>query len=78
VAAVVLNVAVTQPKGGGYLTAYSGAVSRPPTSNINFVAGETVANTVIVPVTNGTVKIDNVSPGTVQIIADVEGWISSE
>jgi hypothetical protein len=79
VAAVVLNLTVTIPRAGGWLTAYAGDVSRPPTSNLNFGRGQTIASTVVVPVAaaNGTIKIDNVSAGTVQIIADVEGWFAS-
>jgi hypothetical protein len=78
VAAVVLNVTVTQPQAAGYLEAFADGVSRPQTSNLNFVPGQTVANTVIVPVGgDGKVDIVNISPGATQLIADVEGWFAS-
>lgn len=43
--AVALNVTVTQPLTRGYVTAYPGpcAPGSPTTSNLNFVAGETIA-----------------------------------
>ncbi len=77
VAAVILNVTVTNPTQAGYLTVYpSDAASRPLASNLNFVAGQTIANRVIVPLSaDGKVTIYNAS-GTVDVIADVNAWIT--
>ncbi len=74
-AAVVLNVTATAPTTGGYLTVYPSGDSPPPlASNLNFVAGETVPNLVIVPLgRDGAVKIYN-SSGDTHVVVDVVGW----
>ena len=78
VAAVVLNVTVTQPQDAGYLTVYPDGSTLPVTSSLNHTAGETVPNLVIAPVgADGKVDIYNGSAGTVQILADVSGWFAS-
>ena len=41
---VLGNLTVTQPQAGGYVTAYPCDQPRPTASNVNFVAGQTVAN----------------------------------
>jgi hypothetical protein len=75
VSAVVLNVTVTAPTGGGYITVYPGATTMPKASNLNYSPGETVPNLVVVAVgANGTVAFHNTSSGTVQLIADAEGY----
>jgi len=74
-AAVILNVTVTVPTGPGYLTVYGAAV-QPGVSNLNFVKGQSVPNLVVTQVSpSGTVTIFNGSSGSVQIIADVCGFI---
>jgi hypothetical protein len=47
---VTLNVTVDGPQGSGFVTVYPCSSGRPLASNINFVAGQTVANSVTVPV----------------------------
>lgn len=75
VTAVVLNVTVTAPTGGGYITVYPSGGARPTASNLNFSPRETVPNLVIVPVgSNGAVTLANASGGTVHLIADVSGY----
>ena len=75
VSAVVLNVTVTGPTSGGYLTVHASGPARPSVSNLNFSAGQTVPNLVVAPVgANGKVSIFNGSGGTVQVIADVSGY----
>jgi hypothetical protein len=75
VAAVALNVTVTGATAGGYVTAWADASARPGTSNLNFGAGQTVPNMVIIPVgRNGMIDLYNGSGGTVQLIADVMGY----
>lgn len=84
IAAVVLNVTVTQATSSGFLTVYGDqdvggeTVPTPKTSNLNFAAGQTVPNLVIVPVgLNGVVDFYNGAPkGSVQVVADVEGYFS--
>jgi hypothetical protein len=76
-AAAVINLTVTDPQKSGHLTAYPDGAPRPNASNLNFSAGETVPNLVIVPLTNDVADIANASTGTVQMVADLEGYFSS-
>jgi len=76
-AAAVINLTVTNPQKSGHLTAYPDGAHAPNASNLNFSAGETVPNLVIVPLTNDIADIANASPGTVQMVADLEGYFSS-
>ena len=75
VSAVVLNVTVTGPTGGGYITAHADGTARPTASNLNFVRGQTVPNLVVVPVApNGRVALYNGSTGSTHLLADVAGY----
>ncbi len=76
VSAVVFNLTVTQPTAPSDVTAFPDSTSRPTASNINFGAGETIANRVIVPVVNGYVSLYNVQ-GDVQLIADINGYFTN-
>jgi hypothetical protein len=72
--AVALNVTVAGPTAAGYLTVYPGGQPRPLASNLNYLAGQTIPNMVMVPVGPGnTVTFFN-SAGTVDVIADVLGY----
>jgi sugar lactone lactonase YvrE len=73
--AVALNVTVVAPLAGGYLTVWPHGTPRPGVSAINFVAGQTVANsvTVMLPAA-GSLDIYNGSAGSVQVLADVSGY----
>ncbi|MDQ6713500.1 MAG: choice-of-anchor D domain-containing protein [Candidatus Dormibacteraeota bacterium] len=75
--AVVLNVTVTNPTVGDHLTIWPGLVDGPPlASDLNFVAGQTVPNLVVVKVgTDGTIQFYNGS-GFTDVVADVVGWYS--
>ncbi len=76
VTSVVLNVTVTDVTGpDSYLTLFPAGTARPMASNLNVVAGKTVANLVMVRVQNGKVSIYN-NLGSVSVIADVQGWFS--
>jgi hypothetical protein len=76
IAAVVLNVTVTGPTSGGYLSVVpSGAT--PSTSSLNFVANQTVANLVIVPLgRDGSIDFYN-AEGTVHVLADIFGFFDN-
>lgn len=76
VAAVALNVTVTGPTGAGYLTVHPFGVARPPTSNVNFVVGQTVANSVVTKVGSGGRIVLYASVGT-HVIVDVAGVFTS-
>ncbi|MFJ9829209.1 hypothetical protein ACIRSU_33255 [Streptomyces sp. NPDC101160] len=71
--AVVLNVTVTNPTSAGYVSVYPYGTARPLVSNLNFTAGQSVPNLVIVPVKDGKVTFYNHS-GTVDLLADVTGY----
>ena len=78
--AVVLNVTVTGATAGGNIKVYSSGLSVvPQTSNVNFGKGQTVANQVTVALVPGGQLVFNVqeNPGTVQLIADVEGYYTA-
>ncbi|MFF4880982.1 hypothetical protein [Micromonospora sp. NPDC000668] len=72
--AVVLNVTVTAPTTSGVLTVHPFGTAVPVASNLNFVAGQTIPNLVMVPVVNGKVAIQNVSSGRTHVVADLAGW----
>jgi len=75
ISAVVLNVTVTQPTAGGYITAYTDGATRPTASNLNFNPAQTVPNLVVVPVgADGKITLYNGSAGTVQLIGDIAGY----
>jgi hypothetical protein len=75
--AVALNVTVTRPTAISHLTVFPAGGPRPGTSSLNFDAGETIANGVIVEVgDDGEVSIFN-SVGTVHVIVDLDGWFQS-
>ncbi|MEU8840512.1 hypothetical protein AB0D97_15480 [Streptomyces roseus] len=77
VTAVVLNVTATNTTSGGHVTAYPEGSERPTTSNVNFTAGQTVPNLVIVPVNkNGYVDLYNGGWEPVDLIADVTGYFT--
>jgi hypothetical protein len=74
-AAVVLNVTVTGPSTSSYLTVFPTG-TRPLASNLNFTAGQTVPNRVIVPLgTDGSIHFYN-AYGSVHVIADIGGWFT--
>ncbi|MGP3683399.1 PKD domain-containing protein [Streptomyces sp. IBSNAI002] len=78
VTAVALNVTVTETVDSGYVTAWPGAgYDRPGTSNLNYTAGRSVPNLVIVPVgEDGYVELYNGGPQSVDLIADVTGYFT--
>jgi streptogramin lyase len=78
VSGVVMNVTVTSPTVGGFLTVHPDGVTRPLASNLNFVRGQTVANLVTVRLSgDGLVRFFN-SVGTTHVIADLVGFYTDE
>ncbi|MBP0453724.1 hypothetical protein J5Y04_29895 [Kitasatospora sp. RG8] len=67
-----LNVTATEPTTDGHLTVYPAAAARPDTSNLNFTAGLTVANSVTTRTDDGRVSIYN-NDGYTHVIADLTG-----
>jgi hypothetical protein len=73
----VLNVTATNTAQAGFITVYPSGSAAPGTSNVNFAAGATVPNLVMVAVgPDGKVALRNGSAGQVDLIADVAGWYS--
>jgi len=74
--AVMLNVTATGASRAGYLTVYPAGGALPVASNVNYSAGQSVPNRVIVGVgTNNSVAIYN-GGGTVDVIVDMNGWFT--
>jgi outer membrane protein assembly factor BamB len=74
--ALVFNLTVTNATAPSYLVVWPAGQPRPTSSNLNFAAGETVANRVMVPVT-GSIDIYNAA-GSVDVIADLNGGFRAE
>jgi hypothetical protein len=72
--AVTMNMTVTQPAAAGHLTVYPCGTTRPNASNINFTAGQTIANAVVAKVgSNGRVCVYNAS--ATHLIMDATGYV---
>ncbi|WP_284991109.1 hypothetical protein, partial [Arthrobacter sp. efr-133-TYG-120] len=79
VSAVVFNLTVTGPQSFGFVSAFASGTERPNASNVNFGVGQTVANSVTVPVgADGKVTLFNRSAGTTDLIADVSGYFMGQ
>jgi hypothetical protein len=74
--AVALNVTVTNPTAGGFLTVYPAGKLRPGVSNLNYLTGQTIPNMVLVPLGPGNTLTFYNSAGTVDVIADIMGYCS--
>jgi hypothetical protein len=75
-AALVLNVTVTGPTANSFVTVYPSGVARPPSSNLNFTAGETIPNAVVTPVNGSSIDFFNLT-GNVNLIADISGYFAT-
>lgn len=86
--AVVANITAIPTSGsGGYLTAWSGAGTRPGTSTLNYAPGEVSPNTTTIPVVyNRTDALGNswyryaITPGghgSVNVIVDIAGYYTT-
>jgi hypothetical protein len=74
---LLLNVTAIGGSAAGFLVAYPAGTSEPATSNIDYAAGEVVANLVLGATGGGTAEIDNASSGTVDLDVDCSGYLSS-
>ncbi len=71
---VVLNVTAIGPTAESYLTVWPAGATRPTASNLNYVAGQTFPNMVIVPLgANGEISMFNAA-GIVDVAVDVLGY----
>jgi hypothetical protein len=73
---VALNVTAVQPNAAGYLTVWSCDTPRPNTSNLNVVAGDTVAGSVVAAVSSSRELCVYTSVGS-HVLVDVAGWFGS-
>jgi subtilisin family serine protease len=73
--AAIVNLTATGATAGTYVTAYSGAGGAAPNaSNLNVSSGQTRPNLAVVPLdSNGRLTLYN-DAGSVDLIADVQGW----
>ncbi|MFE2126925.1 hypothetical protein [Streptomyces amritsarensis] len=78
ITAVALNVTVTDPKQAGHLSVFPGGPT-PTASSLNFTAGQTVANSVIVPVSaDGRISVFNGAWAGADVIVDVVGHYNKD
>lgn len=72
--AASLNVTITEPSAESFVTLYPHGETRPATSNVNVVAGDTVANGATVKVgTDGKIAIFN-AVGSTHVVVDIGGY----
>ena len=70
-----MTVTVVHPSAAGNLTVYPAGSDQPPTSDVQFAAGQTVPNLLMVRVGDGgQVLFTNNSDGTVDLVADIAGY----
>ena len=71
--AVALNVTVTEPTDGSFLTVWPAGDGRPEASSVNMVPGQTVPNMVLARVgADGKISIYN-NTGSTHVVVDVIG-----
>jgi hypothetical protein len=75
--AVALNVTVTGGTSAGFLTVWPAGQPRPTASNINFVAGQTIANMVVVRLGSGGAISFMTNQGCPDVIIDIAGYVTS-
>ena len=73
--AVVVNVAAVNPSAAGFVTVYPCSDGVPDTSTLNFVAGQTVANTTIAALSSAG-QLCAWTYAETDILVDITGWLS--
>jgi hypothetical protein len=74
--AAVFNVTAVNPTTSGFLTVYPTDQSKPNASNVNFGAGQTTTNRVIVPLSSGG-KITVATSAPTDLVVDISGYYSA-
>ncbi len=75
----MVNVTATLPTNGGWFTVHPADVGPPTTANLNFIAGQTVSNLVVMRVppdadpNAGSIGIYN-PYGFTHVVIDIVGW----
>ncbi|MBC3843199.1 hypothetical protein GXW82_32335 [Streptacidiphilus sp. 4-A2] len=75
--AVVLNLTVVGPTGNSYIAAYPDPADRADSTGLDFAPGQTIANMVVMPVTDGKVDFYN-HAGNVNLVVDVLGYYAPQ
>ncbi|MGA1344420.1 MAG: hypothetical protein ACO35E_00420 [Ilumatobacteraceae bacterium] len=76
--AIAANVTAVDPSREGFLTVWPTGSSRPDTSNVNFAAGMTVPNLVVVGTgEGGRVSVYHFG-GSTDVLVDVTGWFAPD
>jgi peptidoglycan hydrolase-like protein with peptidoglycan-binding domain len=73
--AVALNITAVTPSLPGFITVWPCDVARPDASNLNYVTGGAVANSVIAPV-GASGKVCFYSNQATDFLVDITGWFS--
>lgn len=73
--AVAITVTVTQPTAGGFVSV--APYFQAPTSTFNYGFAQTVSNAAVVRLGGGSIDIRTSEHGTLQILADVTGYVSA-
>lgn len=74
--AVMLNVTATNSSAAGFVTVWPCNAQRPPTSNLNFSTGQTVAGAVLTTI-DPAGRVCIASNVSVDIVADAQGWFEN-
>ncbi|MFE5808180.1 hypothetical protein [Streptomyces sp. NPDC056491] len=70
---------VTDPKALGHLSVFPAGGAVPTASSLNFAAGQTIANAVIVPVSaNGDISVFNGARAPADVVVDVVGYYGKD
>jgi hypothetical protein len=69
---VAVNVTVTEPSDPGFATVHPCGTAVPPTSTVNYLAGENRANQAMVGLGNGAVCVFVVTAA--HVVVDLAGW----
>jgi hypothetical protein len=77
-AAVAMTITVTQPVATGYVNAWSITTGQPASSVVNYAAGQTIANSTIIPIAPGGGNDFNVySLVDTHVVIDVLGYFAA-
>ncbi len=77
IAAVAVNFVAVGPSAAGYITVFPAGGAQPTASTLNYTAGEVVANSAIVKVSQvSSTAMSIYSLATTHVVADVTGYYS--
>ena len=74
---VVANVTAVDGSSNGFLIGYPAGITRPGTSSLNYIKGQAIANLDMAATGSGTADLYNNSSGTVELVIDCFGYLST-